>query len=515
MPGKVAKNLKIRAAHRLHTRKVLASVDELLMDYDGSDTTKDKIKQITITLNEKLATLKALDKSILATTDEGNLEPEIEESEEFRARIHGALVKLHKCKNSYGKQESPQGSPGGSVPSSSSNGAKLPTLHIKRFAGDPKNWQTFWDLFSSAVHKNASLTNVDKFNYLRTLLDGPALNSIIGLPLTELNYKEAIEILTDRFGNKQIIISSHMEALLKLQPVNAMSNVKGIRAVLDNLEIQVRGLQALGIDSAQYGALLIPIFMEKLPEELRLIVSREHKDNWELTSVIKSVKNEVEARERCGMNTSVEKKSPLKESFNPGNESTASALLSGNRGELNCLFCKGNHRASECQVVTNIDERREILKKQARCFNCLRRGGHLARNCDTKIQCFKCSGRHHLAVCNSSMADSSNIPSRATASPALHISSGMHVFSQTAQVNVSIPGKELSHSLTVRAIFDTGAQRSYINRKVVNALKLNTVRTERLKIATFGDQGIRTKSWKLSTWSNFLSPNQEQTLKQH
>ena len=338
------------------------------------------------------------------------------------------------------------------------------------------------------MHKNASLTNVDKFNYLRSLLDGPALNSITGLPLTELNYKEAIEILTDRFGNKQIIISAHMEALLKLQPVNAMSNVKGIRAVLDNLEIQVRGLQALGIDSAQYGALLIPIFMEKLPEELRLIVSREHKDNWELTSVIKAVKNEVEARERCGMNTSVEKKSPLKKSFNPGHESTASALLSGNRGELNCLFCKGNHRASECQVVTNIDERREILKKQGRCFNCLRRGGHLARNCDTKIQCFKCSGRHHLAVCNSGMADSSNIPAGATASSALHIGSGMHVFLQTAQVNVSIPGKELSHSLTVRAIFDTGAQRSYINQKVVNTLKLKTVRTERLKIATFGDQ---------------------------
>ena len=93
MPGKLAKNLKIRAEHHLHTKKVLASVDELLMDYDGSDTTKDKIKRITITLNEKLATLKALDESILAAIDEGNLEPETEESEEFRTRIHGALVK--------------------------------------------------------------------------------------------------------------------------------------------------------------------------------------------------------------------------------------------------------------------------------------------------------------------------------------------------------------------------------------------------------------------------------------
>ena len=185
---------------------------------------------------------------------------------------------MRKWENSHGEIESPQGSQGGSVSSSSSINA----------TGDRKTWQTFWDSFSSPVHRNASLTNVDKFNYLRSLLDGLAhdLNSLTGLPLTQLNYKEATEILTERFGNKQIIvISSHMEALLKLQPVDTMPNVKGIRGALDNLGIQARGLHALGIDSAQYGALLIPIFMEKLPEELRLIVSREHKDNLELTSV--------------------------------------------------------------------------------------------------------------------------------------------------------------------------------------------------------------------------------------
>ena len=33
MPGKLAKNLKIRAAHRLHTRKVLASVNLFVHDY--------------------------------------------------------------------------------------------------------------------------------------------------------------------------------------------------------------------------------------------------------------------------------------------------------------------------------------------------------------------------------------------------------------------------------------------------------------------------------------------------
>ena len=77
MPGKLAKKIYTQ-------RKFLASADELLLDYDESDTTKDKIKWITITLNEKLATLKALDESISAAIDKGNLEPEIEESEEFR-----------------------------------------------------------------------------------------------------------------------------------------------------------------------------------------------------------------------------------------------------------------------------------------------------------------------------------------------------------------------------------------------------------------------------------------------
>ena len=42
--------------------------------------------------------------------------------------------------------------------------------------------------------------------------------------------------------------------------------------------------------------------------------------------------------------------------------------------------------------------------------------------------------------------------------------------------------------VSLYVVFDTGAQRSYINQKVVNTLKLKTVRTERLKIATFGDQ---------------------------
>ena len=250
--------------------------------------------------------------------------------------------------------------------------------------------------------------------------------------------------------------------------------------------------------------------MEKLPDELRLIVSREHKGDWELDSVIQAVKSEVEARERCYIRPSTERP-PVRKPYNPGNSNTTgSALLSGNRGEFNCLFCKGSHRAVDCHVVTNVDQRKDILKKQGRCFICLRRGGHLARNCDSKIQCFGCQGRHHLAVCDggksrvsgsSAMEGTCNLPEMSTS--AMHVSSRMHVFLQTAQVVVSRPGMESSHKLKVRAIFDTGAQWSYVSQGVVDALELETIKAETLRIATFGNQDQLLQAVNFIEWNFF------------
>jgi len=56
-------------------------------------------------------------------------------------------------------------------------------------------------------------------------LEGAALAAISGLSLTESNYKNAIEILTERFGNEQLIISSHMEALLQLPAVTSITDI--------------------------------------------------------------------------------------------------------------------------------------------------------------------------------------------------------------------------------------------------------------------------------------------------
>ena len=100
----------------------------------------------------------------------------------------------------------------------------------------------------------------------------------MGLKLTSANYGEAITILKKRFGNKQLIITRHMDVLLNVDAVTSQHNLRGLRHLYNLVETQVRGLRALGVPSDSYGNLLSSVLMNKLPQELRLIVSREITD---------------------------------------------------------------------------------------------------------------------------------------------------------------------------------------------------------------------------------------------
>lgn len=104
----------------------------------------------------------------------------------------------------------------------------------------------FWDAYKAAIHDNADLSDIDKFNYLRSLLERTALEAVSGLSLTEANYKEAVAILECRFGNKQQIVARHIDALLNADSVTSPDNLKGLRRLYDLVESHVRSLKSLG-----------------------------------------------------------------------------------------------------------------------------------------------------------------------------------------------------------------------------------------------------------------------------
>ena len=97
-----------------------------------------------------------------------------------------------------------------------SGNVKSSKLEIKKFSGEPTAWMTFIDSFEATVYRWTNLSDVEKFNYL-SYLQKDALHTISGMPTTNANYKKALELLKNRFGNPQKVISAHMNELLKLK----------------------------------------------------------------------------------------------------------------------------------------------------------------------------------------------------------------------------------------------------------------------------------------------------------
>ena len=157
---------------------------------------------------------------------------------------------------------------------------KLPKISLPHFRGNLMKWTAFWDSFNSAVHLNDRLSDIDKFNYLRSLLEGTAFDAIAGLALSAANYREAIDILKKRFGNRQLIISKHMESLLAVNAVASDQHLRELRRLYDQSEANIRSLKALGVEPETYGAMLSSVLLSKLQPELRLIVSRKVAATW-------------------------------------------------------------------------------------------------------------------------------------------------------------------------------------------------------------------------------------------
>ena len=64
------------------------------------------------------------------------------------------------------------------------------------------------------------------------------------------------------------------EMLVQLPKMNNSSDMKQQRQLLDKTEAAIRSLQGIGVSSETYGTFLTPVIIPKIPQELRLILSR-------------------------------------------------------------------------------------------------------------------------------------------------------------------------------------------------------------------------------------------------
>ena len=153
--------------------------------------------------------------------------------------------------------------------------SKLDKVKLQLFSGKVESWQSFWEIFESLVH-NTNLPIITKFTYLKGCLRGEALKCIEGFAITATNYPIVVERLKKRYGRKDLIIQSHIQALLtkiSVKVVPSADLTKYIAALwdfTDTICVHVRSLSALGIEGRDIEHFLCPIILSKIPNEIRL-----------------------------------------------------------------------------------------------------------------------------------------------------------------------------------------------------------------------------------------------------
>ena len=333
-------------------RLINEKLNPLLHDCNQND--KSKVLAIKSKLNEKLSTLQKVNNEVLGLIeDEDAYEDYQNKADDFEIEIEEVIINIDSIIlkpetepviHPFIPQVVPPPTP------HQNHNIKLPRIDIKKFSGDVTEWQTFFDSFEVAVHSNNKLCSIEKMNYLLSYLTGEALKTVQGLKLSEPNYSAAIEMLQERYGDKQVLISTHMNKLLNLSNSGNLNDLKYLRQLYNNIDTQVRSLTSLGVDPDSYGQMLIPVVMSKLPENLKLNITRQFgQDLWDIKLILESFKNKLAVLEKLSLTKATDK-----DEFEFNTASGTCLYTAQGESKFSCVFCHQKHKPQHCKIVTKI-----------------------------------------------------------------------------------------------------------------------------------------------------------------
>ena len=201
----------------------------------------------------------------------------------------------------------------------------------------------------STIHNNTQLLAIDKFNYLHPLLKKSALQDVAGLKITAANYVEAVAIPKKSLGtNKRSLISIWRHCYTWRQYRRTI------------LEIFMSLLTKWSPTLEDYVHLMFPhrtllssIFMSKLPQDVRLVISRQEEDDkgQNFDKLLERVGEEVKAWERVGSMTHQHSTTRSTTRERP----PAGLVLHTGGTVLSSTYCGQGHPSETCNSVSDIE----------------------------------------------------------------------------------------------------------------------------------------------------------------
>lgn len=295
------------------------------------------------------------------------------------------------------KAQESESKPGGMPPSA----VKCPRLTLPSFDGSTEQWVTFHDLYTSIVHENSSLTDMARFQHLKTCLKVPSAENVLnGYPLKAENYQSAWKAVCDRYDDPRKIISHHLMAIVNVKKM-ANASALELRRIIDTFTSNITSLAQLGYPLASATDLANQIVIQLVTSQLDETILREwrkdtpsHATTWiELQAFLTQMWKSID-------DTKFSSKAPQKE-HNSKFPHQGKAHVSNNSNkekssEVSCSLCKESHWLWSCSKFRNfsVDERHKFVRSEKLCFNCLGKS-HGAAQCRSKGRCKTCNQPHN------------------------------------------------------------------------------------------------------------------------
>ncbi|XP_067208460.1 uncharacterized protein [Linepithema humile] len=102
------------------------------------------------------------------------------------------------------------------TPRTNGTSLKLPRVSLLMFSGKYEEWIAYRNMFHSMIEQNTVLPDVQKMQYLLSSLKGEAFDVISSLEASAENYREAWQMLKDRYDDPGLIVGKHVKALFEL-----------------------------------------------------------------------------------------------------------------------------------------------------------------------------------------------------------------------------------------------------------------------------------------------------------
>jgi len=466
-------NRKLGAARGTVTRTCQSI--ELLLNTESPDKVQlVTMKGALISQNDRLERLNMELDSLVDEIDERDFNEQLEKIENYREKVDNILSKINviEAKKNIDNVEKCS--------------IQLPKLSLPTFDGNVLNWNDFYESFSVCIN-NRGLTDVERFQYLKSSLIGDALLILDGLPLNAANYTVAMDLLKSRFGSKRRLSRAHVRALLNLKEPN-YKNATSLRFFVDTVNKHTRGLESLDIFSEHYQLFLCETLLWKMPKEVKHEFAKLSDETAGLNELLSILENEAKTQELIPLNESVKiEPSQLSHVHHRSERPKLNRSFQTKSSEVFCHNCSAkDHFIYNCPKFkqSTVSQRLQIAKAKQLCFNCLK--SHKFQDCPSKSRCKECNRFHNTLLHDPNYKNSVEKPAQQASA---YVANTIDSYSSILPI-ISIPLVSKSGLFFVGALLDSGSDRSFIRDDVLQSIQFKTVEDQVLTIQGFNDETI-------------------------